>query len=358
MVRCDERMVEALALGGAVLGGGGGGSLAKGLETGKLALALGEPTVVPLEAFASDAVVITVSAVGAPAATEQYVKVADFVSAVEMLADAIDNPVEGLITNEMGGMASVNGLVQSALLGVPVVDAPCNGRAQPTSTMGSMGLDRLTDYVSWQAACGGNPNTGHQLSLVISGTVSRCAKLVREASVLAGGVVAVARNPIGAAYLRDHAAVGAMDQAISVGLAMLKAKDKGGKPEDEAARVLSGEIVATGRVTKVDIQTKGGFDVGFVRVEGEHELVFWNEYMLLETRGTRTFTFPDLIATFDCRQGLPVSSAEIREGMEVAVLAADRNRLILGEGMRQPELFEAAEEAIGRPLIRYVFGEG
>ncbi len=357
MLRCDERTVEALALGGAVLGGGGGGSLARGLETGKLALALGETTIVPLDVFPGEAVVITVSAVGAPAATEQYVKVADFVSAVEMLSDAIEDPIEGLITNEMGGMASVNGLVQSALLGIPVVDAPCNGRAQPTSAMGSIGLDQLPDYISWHAACGGNPETGRHLSLVISGTVARCGKLVREASVLAGGIVAVARNPISADYLCDHAAVGAMEQAISLGLAMLEANAKGANVEQEVARALGGKIVATGRVTKVDIETKGGFDVGSVWIEGGHELVFWNEYMLLETHGTRTHTFPDLITTLDPARGLPVSTAEIREGMEVAVLAADRKRLILGGGMRQPELFKVAEEAIGRPLVRYVFGE-
>ena len=355
-MKCDARTIEALALGGAVLGGGGGGSLLKGFEVGQTALALGEPVICTLGELDTEATVISVSAVGAPAAEEQHVRAADYIAAVEMLAKVLPDPVQGLITNEMGGMASVNGLVQSAVLGIPVVDAPWNGRAHPVSTMGAMGLDRVPGYTTWQAACGGDPLRGRHMQVLVHGNVQRCGKLVRETSIQAGGLVAVARNPVAARYLRDNAAVGAMEQAISLGLTMLDARNTGTAAE-EAARFLGGELVVRGRVTKVDLETKEGFDVGSVWVDGTHELVFWNEYMLLETGGRRTHTFPDLIATLDRTQGLPVSSAEIREGMEVVVLAAGREKLLLGSGMREPELLRQAEQATGRSLLHYMFEE-
>jgi len=289
-----ESKVQALALGGAVLGGGGGGALSQGLEVGKLALALGTPRLVELGELCSDDVVITVAAVGAPAAKEAHVKPAAYVRAVELLLDLLDEPVAGLITNEMGGVASVNGLLQSALLGLPVVDAPCNGRAHPISLMGAMGLHRLEGYRSVQAACGGDPSRRRRVELVVRGDLDRCSRLVREASVQAGGVVAVARNPVRAGYLSQNAAVGAMRDAIALGEIILGATP-GDDVEAQVAHKLGGEVVAQGRVSAVELATVGGFDVGRVWIEGECELVFWNEYMLLERAGKRLFTFPESV---------------------------------------------------------------
>ena len=62
------RAVEAAAWGGAFLGGGGGGWPANGLSSGRLALEVGSPRLVPLGELPADALVVTVSMVGAPAA--------------------------------------------------------------------------------------------------------------------------------------------------------------------------------------------------------------------------------------------------------------------------------------------------
>ena len=59
-----------------------------------------------------------------------------------------------------GGEATVNGWLQAAVLGLPLVDLPCNGRAHPTGVMGSMNLHKITDYKTVQACVGGNPETG------------------------------------------------------------------------------------------------------------------------------------------------------------------------------------------------------
>ncbi|MBC7097685.1 DUF917 family protein [Candidatus Bipolaricaulota bacterium] len=352
-----ESTVQALAVGGAVLGGGGGGALSEGLEVGKLALASGTPKLIELKELQPEDVVVTVAAVGAPAAKEAHVEPADYVRAVELLLELLDEPVAGLITNEMGGVASVNGLLQSALLGLPVVDAPCNGRAHPISLMGAMGLHGLDGYRSVQAACGGDPARGRRVELVVMGDLDRCSRLVREASVQAGGVVAVARNPVTAEYLRENAAVGAMKDAIALGELILEAAP-GHEVETQVARKLGGEVVARGRVLTAELATAGGFDVGYIWIEGECELVFWNEYMLLERAGKRLFTFPDLITTFDADSHRPVTSAEIREGMEVVVVATRKENLKLGAGMRDPDLFTRIEEAIARPIVSYVFGKG
>jgi len=353
---CDKELVEALVLGGAVLGGGGGGSIDEGLKLGHLALEMGEPEIIPLNALNPEETVITVAAVGAPAAENRYLEPMDYVNAVKIIMEALGISKCGLITNEMGGMASVNGLLQGAVLGLPVVDAPCNGRAHPTSLMGAMGLHKLPAYVATQSACGGNLMRGTRVEVLVRGNIHRCSALVREASVQAGGIVAVARNPVRARYLSEHAAVGAMHHAISLGKMIVQAERQGKPVEEEVARCLGSEVVAEGRVTRVQLTTEGGFDLGTVWIDEVYELVFWNEYMLLEAQGERLYTFPDLITTFDTSTHRPVTSAEIRKGMKVAIVAAKKEQLILGQGMREPELFRPVEKAIGRPVVRYVFG--
>jgi hypothetical protein len=350
----DVEVVRAAAYGGAVLGGGGGGAIEEGLRLGRLALEVGQPRLVTLDEMEDQAVLVTVSAVGAPAAADQYLEPMHYVHALQLLTAHLDEPVAGLITNENGGLATLNGWFQSAVTGLPVVDAPCNGRAHPTGLMGAMGLNSVTDYVSRQAAVGGNPEPGRHVRFYVEGSLASASRLVRQSSVEAGGLVAVARNPVTVAYVRDHAAPGALQQAIEVGRALLGA-GSALEAAEAVCGVLGGEVVCQATVTRLTLHTEGGFDVGQVELQGGYELTFWNEYMTLERHGHRLATFPDLIATLSVAEFRPLCSAEVREGQEVLVVRVPRQHLRLGGGMRQPELFCAAEQAVGKDLIRYVF---
>jgi DUF917 family protein len=305
---------------------------------------------------------VTVSAVGAPAAEGRFTKPSHYVRAVQMLIESgVD--VRGLITSENGGLASLNGFFQSAMLGLPVVDAPCNGRAHPIGVMGSIGLHRQAGYVSRQAAAGGNPDAGRYVEVRVAASLVEAARLIRQAAVSAGGMVAVARNPVSAAYVRDNAAVGALSRAIELGRVVQQSLERA--PEstaDRAAEHLGGRVLARGSVASVELRTEGGFDVGRVVVEPEgasdrapFELTFWNEYMTLERDGERLATFPDLIATVDAGSGAAVTTATVRKGQRVAVLHVPAARLILGAGMKDPEVYREVERVIGKPVVPHAF---
>ncbi|MEW6308314.1 MAG: DUF917 family protein [Bacillota bacterium] len=346
--------VEAACLGGAVLGGGGGGWRDDGRRMGELAVTMGSPRLIDLSELADTDTVLTVSAVGAPAAIERYIEPVDYLRAVQLLMEALDLRPAALITNENGGAATLNGWVQSACLGIPVLDAPCNGRAHPTGIMGSMGLHQVPGYVSVQSAVGGDPRQGKRLEVVARGGLAAASTLIRQTAVQAGGLVAVARNPVQAAHVRDHGAPGAITQAIGLGRAMLDAPAS--ERAQAAAAFLGGSLSVRGTVTAFALETKGGFDVGRLTVAAagqEFGLTFWNEYMTLDGR-CRLATFPDLIMTLDT-EGLPVTSAELKEGRKIQVLVVPADRLILGAGMRDKALFAAAEEAVGASLIPYAF---
>jgi DUF917 family protein len=365
----NEEILEAAVAGGSFYGGGGGGSPELGMRLGKMALEMKRAgdspsgsglTLVDLDDLPEDAVLLTVSAVGSPAGKGYHAGAEEYARAVRFFCEKTGLKVSGLIANECGGLATVNGWIQSAGTGLPVVDAPCNGRAHPTGIMGSMGLHRVKGYESIQAVVGGSREEGTYLEVLIHGSLDFADSVVRQAAAYTGGLVAVARNPVSASYAGEHNAVGAISRCIRVGKAMLEAHH-GEERILAAAEASRGSLALRGVVAKKVLVSSGGFDTGVLAVESgneTNELTFWNEYITLErTDGAfkRLATFPDLITTLDLDTGYPVSSAEVKEGQGIAVVTVPRRELILGAGVRDPELYKAVEQAVGKDVIRYVF---
>jgi DUF917 family protein len=177
--------------------------------------------------------------------------------------------------------------------------------------------------------------------------------LIRAAADRAGGLVAVARNPVEASYVKKYGAPGALRQAIELGRRMKRRENAPQAMVEAAAEFLGGQIVARAAVSELELTTQGGFDSGRV-VMGDCEATFWNEFMTLEQGGKRLGTFPDLIMTFDASEGLPVTTAELKRDQEVYLLLVPASRLILGEGMRCKDLLESIEPIVGRKILEYV----
>lgn len=328
--------LEAAVVGGMILGGGGGGHLRDGLALGEAALAAGEVKLVEPAELAQAALVAVCAAVGAPGAPDQYCSSDDYVTALGHLADQVARlglgQLAAVASNENGAMATINGWLQAARLGLPLLDCPCNGRAHPTALMGSLGLHRDDTYRAIAGYAGGGPR---HVEGVVLGGLAATARVVREASILAGGMVAVARNPVPVEFLAARGAPGAISQAIAVG----EAHRTGGV--DAVAALLGGLIVASGPVEDFTIAQVGGYDVGRLRVDGV-EVTFANEYMEATRAGLTLARFPDLIMTFDAA-GTPVVSADLVSGVDAQVLVAPRTALRLSVTMAMTELMEPVE---------------
>ncbi|WP_371379285.1 DUF917 domain-containing protein [Sporomusa aerivorans] len=347
----DQQSVEFAVYGGAVLGCGGGGWLEDGLQIGRLALEIGLPELLTADELADEDVLVAVSLVGAPGAKERFVKPMYYAKALELLRRQLPQPIKGITTNENGAGTTVNGWFQAAVSGLPVIDCPCNGRAHPTGLMGSLNLSEQVGYVSYQAAVGGKGE--RYIELCIAGALDKAASLVRQASVEAGGLVAVARNPVTAGYARQNGAPGAVQQAMAVGEALLS--HRGEAAIAAVVAKLGGEVVTTGRITAFSMETTGGFDVGKVLIEDKYELSFWNEYMTLELNGERMATFPDLIMTLDAKTARPMVSASIEQGQEVAVIMAPQENLILSTTMKNKKLLQPIETIVGKPILQFIY---
>ena len=111
--------------------------------------------------------------------------------------------------------------------------------------------------------------------------------------------------------------------------------------------------ITRGMVSHYHIETKGGFDLGRIVMENGYEVTFLNEYLTLEKDGERIATFPDLIMLLDGETGLPLISAECKEGQKVSLVVVPRDKLLLGKTMGIKKLFLPLEEASGKEIVKY-----
>ena len=160
----NEKELEAAVYGGAFLGGDGGGLIEEGIRLGKVALEIGGVRIAdPKELF-----VVTASTVGSQAKGKGVLKPYNYIEAIRIVKRELGE-LSGLISSENGGLNTVAAWFQVAALGLPVVDAPCDGRAHPTILMGSMGLHRVEGYVSLQSFSVGSAEKNH-----VSGLIKGC----------------------------------------------------------------------------------------------------------------------------------------------------------------------------------------
>ena len=60
---------------------------------------------------------------------------------------------------------------------------------------------------------------------------------------------------------------------------------------------------------------------------------------------------PDLICTLDASTGEAISTAEAKDGMEAYAIVIPKEKLILGAGMHQRELFQEVEDLLHKDMV-------
>jgi DUF917 family protein len=341
--------------GGRVLACGGGGWVWHGELMGDLATRVGRPILASVEEVPDEALVATVTAIGAPAAQGWEIRPVDYVRALQRLMELAPAPIVAVLTAQNGASTTLNGWIQSAVLGVRVLDAAGDVRAHPTGKLGSMGLTEREGFETTQVVYGGNRERHGTLEVVARGTVYTTDDVLRDVSVRSGGFIAAARHPVEAAWVKRHGALGAISYALELGAAMRAAAERGGDAVLQAAsEVTGGSVLASGTVETVEpLRTSGGFDHGAFRV-GDVVLRYLNEYMVADGDDQRLATYPDVLATLSPSDGRTVTIGDVREGMELAVFHVSRDRLPLSSSNRDRTALEEVERIMGVDLTSHV----
>ena len=354
------RDVEAAVKGGAVYAAGGGGWADHGRMLGTAAVNAGEPELVSMDEVPDDAWIATAAAIGAPASTTDWQMLGvDYVKAVQLVQKELGAPVYGLMIGQNGKSSTLNGWLPGAVLGTKVVDAVGDIRAHPTGDMGSIGLANSPEPMI-QSAVGGNRANNAYIELVVRGATGKVSPILRTASDMSGGFIASCRNPVPAAYVRKHAALGGISMALALGEAIIAAEARGNSAVvDAICKETRGEIISQGKVSRKAVTyTSEAFDIGTLTVGSGNDaciLHVMNEYMAAERDGERIASYPDVITTLD-PQGVPMSVGEIREGMELLVLRIARDVIPLSSSATDPSVYPVVEKALGINLTDYALG--
>jgi DUF917 family protein len=342
--------------GGSVLACGGGGWVSHGELMAETATrGPGVPILCSVDEIPDDALVVTVTAIGAPGAPDWEIQPIDYVNALKLVMERAAGPIVAVLTAQNGASTTINGWYQSATLGVKVLDAAGDVRAHPTGKLGGMGLTDRAGYTTVQAVAGGNRKLHGELRLVTEGTIVTTSNVLRDVSVRVGGFIAAARNPVEAAWVKKHAAIGAITYALDLGRAMRKAEAKGPQAMiDAACAQTGGTILGKGpvRIT-TPMRTEGGFDHGSFSIDGL-TLRYLNEYMTVDRGNKRLATYPDVITTLSPKTGRPVTISAINEGEEIEVFHVHRKDLPLSSSTHDRIALAEVEQIMGVELIKPV----
>ena len=319
LTRADARNA---VLGGGVLACGGGGWKHHGELMGELATSLERPVLASVEELPDDTWVATVTAIGAPAAKNWEIRPVDYVHALQELIRVADVPITAVMTAQNGYSTTLNGWIQSSVLGVKVLDTAGDVRAHPTGKLGGLGLGERAGYESVQVVSGGNRELhGHFLS-VNRGNLNTVDNVLRDISVRTGGFIASARNPVELSWVKANGAHGSISLALDLGADISDARPDGPDAVIEAVRTrLNADLIDEGKLRIAKrTRTVGGWDHGAFAI-GDHTVPYLNEYMAVDNPGGRVATYPDTIVIIDkaTGEGLAVKDAG-RGGQDVTLL--------------------------------------
>ena len=325
--------VEFAVKGGSVLACGGGGWPEHGRELGNLAVTIGRPELVSLDEVDDVAWIATAAAIGAPGGLTQWQMLGmDYVTAVKRLQEALGKPLYGLIIGQNGMSSTLNAWLPSAVLGTKVIDA---------------------------TVAGGHRASNSYLEATFHGPTAKISPLLRAAADASGGFIASCRNPIDAAYVKRHAALGGISFALALGQAISAAEPRGATAViDAICRQLHGEILVSGKVTAkvLEYTQSTAFDVGRITIAGPHQDVVvhvMNEHMAVESAaGERLATYPDVITTL-MANGEPVSAGRLQVGMEVHLLRVAKQHFALSSSVTDPTVYPIVEKTLGLAIADY-----
>ncbi len=315
--------LEYLAVGGAVLGTGGGGDP----HIGKLMAAAairrhGKVRLVAPADLPDDALCVAVCMMGAPTVMVEKLPQGDEITAAfHDLARRLGRKADYVMCIEAGGLNSTTPFIVAATTGLPLVDGDGMGRAFPELQMVTFTLHGISATPMVLADDKGN--------LVTFETISNrwTERLARSATVEMGGAAMVAFYSMTGAQARAALIAGTSSLAVEIGRCLARARAEKSDAIAALCRLLHGVRLFEGRVGDVERRTIGGFARGKAVLDGMaadhgHRLVlsFQNEFLLAERDGVAVASTPDLIVLLDGDTGVPVTTETLRYGLRVVAL--------------------------------------
>jgi uncharacterized protein len=313
--------VDALALGCAILGAGGGGDTGVArLQALQSVSDFGPVALVEVDELPGDALLMPCGGIGAPTVSLEKIENGDEGIRLKDRVERLRGQrVAAFLAAEIGGGNGIIPVVWAARAGVPVVDADGMGRAFPE-------VPQVTMHVA-----GISPNpavmTDERGNVVVFEAIDGrwMERMERAAAVEFGGMASSSEYQLTAEEAKTATVLGSVSLAIRIGRAVLGAEHD---PVDALCRDISAVRLLAGKVSDIERRTTGGFVRGIASIDGLGDdagrsltLEIQNENLVAYEDGRILAIVPDIITVCDSESGRAIQTERVRYGQRVTVIA-------------------------------------
>ena len=320
----NERNIEDIALGAAVLGTGGGGDPYIGMLMARQAIRdYGPVELYSLDELNDDDLIVPTAMMGAPTVMiEKMPNGDDIINAFKSVGKYIGKPIRATMSIEAGGLNSVVPIYVAARTRLPMVDCDGMGRAFPEIQMVTHTIFGISSTPFSMSDERGNT--------VIMETINNrwTETFARGVAVNMGAMAMIACYPAFVGQLKEAAVIGTMSKAEQIGQTIRSARVNEDDPVNTVREVVNGFLIFKGKIGDVERRTEGGFARGEAHISGIDEyagqeliLNFQNEHLAVRIDGEFKVTVPDLITLLDVDTGEPITTEAMRYGYRAAVVA-------------------------------------
>lgn len=325
--------LEPLAIGAWILGAGGGGSpyhaylnMRQRYRDGCRVMLINPHT------LADEDLVAVVSNMGAPLVGQERLSDPELAAKpVTLMERHLGRRFRAVMSLEIGGGNAFQPLLVAAVLGLPVVDADCMGRAFPEAQMTSFAIGDLPMFPLTLADIRDN-----EVIVARAASWPWMERISRRVCVAVGSIASTCKAPRTGREVKDWGILHSVTRAIGIGRVVLDARRRHEDPIDAVLAHTEGQRIFEGTVADVDRLTTEGFLRGRARIGGlgpnrGHELVleFQNEFAIGFLGGEPRVMTPEIICVMDADAGDAIGTETLRYGQRVVVTALPSAPLLL-----------------------------
>jgi len=338
MRRLRKQEMLDISVGAGLLGAGGGGAVAEGHKMVDRILRFGDGVdlVMPDE-IDDDAWGVVIAGMGSPVASRKRPRTYSLTWACELLEETLGIEVSFIIPFELGAGNSISPYLVAVQKSLPVLDGDPIARAVPQ-------IDMTTLHLGGVAITPLALVNEDKISAVIRAEEAYdVERVARAVSSELGSVAAIACYPTSGRDVKRLIIPGTTTLVENIGRTIRETREAGGDVAGVVADQHDGYILGKGTVVSMTTEIRGGFDFGVVEVEGEMPIrVTVQNENITAHRGDQLLTIvPDLICAVGA-DGMPLSNAEIDEGMEITYVGFAADPMF-----RTPEAYGLFAVALG-----------
>jgi hypothetical protein len=319
-----EKQLTNIVAGAALLGAGGGGSVAHGKKIAKEIIESNKKVeVVDPRSISDDAVTAMVAMIGAPS-----VMIAgtgnEHLRALEMFNANYKQKLDYIVPGEVGAGNSLVPLHASAFSGIPAVNGDSAGRAVPELQDSSFNIYGVPISPMSLASAEGEGG------MIFVNSAESAESICRAMTTVFGNIAGFVSFPMKGSKLKEVIIPDTYTMCERVGEIISRLKPSGERISEKLQKEFGMVELGRGLVTKRTTEVTTGFDRGVAEVEGKDTsltVLFKNENIIAMRKGKIVAMIPDLVCWLS-EDGDSLSNAEVEKGRRVIVLGLTAHKVM------------------------------